>query len=60
MTYTSGGGMQKIEFDNLNKVHFVGIGGSAISAVARLLLKNGIKVTGSDAAKSAGAEVIKL
>ena len=53
MTYTSGGGMQKIEFDNLKKVHFVGVGGSAISAVARLLLKNGIKVTGSDAAKSA-------
>lgn len=53
-----GGMMQNLEFDNLKKVHFVGIGGSAISAVARLLLKNGLKVTGSDAAKSAMTEYL--
>ena len=29
-------------------IHFIGIGGSGLSAIARLLLENGDKVTGSD------------
>lgn len=34
--------------DNLKQVHFVGIGGSGMSSLARILLQAGIKVTGSD------------
>ena len=30
------------------KVHFIGIGGSGLSAIARLLLESGYTVTGSD------------
>jgi UDP-N-acetylmuramate--alanine ligase len=30
------------------KVHFIGIGGSGLSAIARLLLERGDTVTGSD------------
>ena len=30
------------------KVHFIGIGGSGLSAIARLLLESGDTVTGSD------------
>lgn len=41
------------KFDELKKVHVVGIGGSAVSAVAEILLKNGVRVTGSDMAQSA-------
>lgn len=33
---------------NIRTAHFVGIGGIGVSAVARLLLSRGIKVTGSD------------
>jgi len=32
----------------LGKVHFIGIGGSGMSGLARLLLKSGHRVTGSD------------
>jgi UDP-N-acetylmuramate--alanine ligase len=35
--------------DRLGRVHFVGIGGAALSAIARLMLARGIAVTGSDA-----------
>jgi UDP-N-acetylmuramate--alanine ligase len=35
--------------DRLGRVHFVGIGGAALSAIARLMLARGITVTGSDA-----------
>src|SRR5512145_2006101 len=31
-------------------IHFIGIGGSGISAIARLLLESGYQVTGSDRA----------
>ncbi len=39
---------------DLGKVHFVAIGGSGVSAVARLFLRLGVPVSGSDAADSAG------
>jgi len=32
----------------MNKVHFIGIGGTGISAIARLLLERGIQVSGTD------------
>ncbi len=39
---------------DLGPVHFVAIGGSGVSAVARLFLQLGVPVSGSDAADSAG------
>jgi len=38
--------------DNLGAVHFVGIGGSGMSGIARLFLGRGYTVTGSDARES--------
>ena len=46
-------------------VHFIGIGGVSMSGIAKILLNNGIKVSGSDVSesdsvlelKSLGAEV---
>ena len=38
--------------DNLGVVHFVGIGGSGMSGIARLFLNQGYTVTGSDAKDS--------
>jgi UDP-N-acetylmuramate--alanine ligase len=34
--------------DRLGRVHFVGIGGAALSAIARIMARRGIPVTGSD------------
>ncbi len=39
--------------DALGSVHFVGIGGAGLSAIARIMLSRGITVSGSDAAESA-------
>ena len=36
----------------LKKIHFVGIGGSGMSAIARVLLEQGYKVSGSDLSES--------
>lgn len=38
--------------DNLNRIHFVGIGGAGMSAIAKVLLAKGYAVSGSDIAKS--------
>ena len=37
---------------DLGKVHFIGIGGSGMSGIARMLIKSGHKVTGSDVRES--------
>jgi len=34
--------------DRLGRVHFIGIGGAGMSGIARILLKRGVKVSGSD------------
>lgn len=45
----------------LGKVHFVGIGGSGMSGIARMLIKSGHKVTGSDVRESSNiVELRKL
>ncbi|MCF6474048.1 UDP-N-acetylmuramate--L-alanine ligase, partial [Nonomuraea sp. MG754425] len=36
----------------LGRVHFIGIGGAGMSGIARILLKRGVRVTGSDARSS--------
>lgn len=40
--------MEKIDLKNIKSVHFVGIGGIGISAIARMMLLDGKRVTGSD------------
>jgi UDP-N-acetylmuramate--alanine ligase len=45
--------------DELGKIHFVGIGGSGMSGIARLFLEAGFTVTGSDARESANVEAMR-
>jgi UDP-N-acetylmuramate--alanine ligase len=42
--------MPEIDLAHAERVHLVGIGGSGMSALARLLLEMGKSVSGSDAA----------
>jgi UDP-N-acetylmuramate--alanine ligase len=37
-----------MDFKKINKIHFVGIGGIGVSALARMMVHGGKKVTGSD------------
>jgi UDP-N-acetylmuramate--alanine ligase len=40
----------------MNRVHLIGIGGSGMSAIARVLLESGFQVSGSDQQPSALTE----
>ena len=42
-----------IDMNKIKTVHFVGIGGCGMSAIAKILVKMGYKVTGSDIKESA-------
>ena len=42
----------------MNKVHFIGIGGTGISAIARLLLERGVQVSGTDVQTSPYFEAV--
>jgi UDP-N-acetylmuramate--alanine ligase len=44
--------MEKIDLDKIRKIHFVGVGGIGLSAIARLMLAQGKIVDGSDANRS--------
>jgi UDP-N-acetylmuramate--alanine ligase len=46
-TTTEGSGTRSLE--SLGRVHFIGIGGVGMSAVARIMVARGVPVTGSDA-----------
>jgi UDP-N-acetylmuramate--alanine ligase len=46
-------------FDKFKKVHFIGIGGIGISAVAQMFLKEGKKVSGSDLSDSMVTETLQ-
>ena len=43
----------------MTHVHFIGIGGSGLSAIARLLLESGYDVSGSDRALTPFAEEVR-
>lgn len=43
----------------LGAVHFIGIGGSGMSGIARIMVMNGVTVSGSDAKESAVVEVLR-
>ena len=45
--------------ENLGKVHFIGIGGSGMSGLARLLVKSGHVVTGSDVRGSGNIDSLR-
>jgi UDP-N-acetylmuramate--alanine ligase len=45
--------------DNFRHIHFIGIGGSGISALAYLALAHGIKVSGSDMSENPTTENLK-
>lgn len=45
--------------DGVNKVHFVGIGGAGMSALAKILLEKGYEVSGSDISESAMLDVLR-
>ncbi|SEN46413.1 UDP-N-acetylmuramate--L-alanine ligase [Cryobacterium sp. TMT1-3] len=45
--------------DQLGRVHFVGIGGSGMSGIARLFLNRGYTVTGSDAKESPNVQALR-
>ncbi|OHB25323.1 MAG: hypothetical protein A2542_01810 [Parcubacteria group bacterium RIFOXYD2_FULL_52_8] len=49
----------KTVLDRAKSVHFIGIGGSGVSAVARLALLQGKRVSGSDQAESSTTEELK-
>ncbi|MEX2405650.1 MAG: UDP-N-acetylmuramate--L-alanine ligase [Candidatus Paceibacterota bacterium] len=44
--------MQEINLEQIQKVHFIGIGGIGVSAIARYMLREGREVSGSDASDS--------
>ncbi len=46
-------------FDHVKKIHFIGIGGVGVSAIARMARLKGIKVTGSDISMGKMAERIE-
>jgi UDP-N-acetylmuramate--alanine ligase len=43
----------------LGAVHFVGIGGSGMSGIARLMIEAGLRVSGSDAKESKGTRALR-
>lgn len=45
--------------ENLGRVHFIGLGGAGMSAVARVLLGRSVVVSGSDAADSRGLRALE-
>jgi UDP-N-acetylmuramate--alanine ligase len=45
--------------DRLGRVHFVGIGGAGLSAIARIMIARGIAVSGSDGAESATLDSLR-
>ena len=44
--------MYQVDFDHMNYVYFIGIGGSSMSGLAECCLRNGCRVAGSDSERS--------
>ncbi len=44
--------MEETDFNKINRIHFIGIGGIGLSAIAKLMLVQGKNVSGSDASDS--------
>ena len=50
--------MYRIDFQNPVHVHFIGIGGISMSGLAAVLLKEGFRVSGSDAKESSLTDLL--
>src|SRR5210317_2074181 len=50
--------MSKINLSQINKVHFIGIGGIGLSAIARMMIEEGKEVTGSEISVGLVTEVL--
>lgn len=50
---------QIVPVAELGAVHFIGIGGSGMSGIARIMAMNGVKVSGSDAKESAVVDILR-
>lgn len=42
-------GLKKIDFSKIQKIHFIGVGGIGLSAIAKFMLAQGKNISGSDA-----------
>jgi len=51
--------MQKVDFDKISKIHFIGVGGIGLSAIARLMKERGKEVSGSDLSRSLMVESLE-
>ncbi|NKX54941.1 UDP-N-acetylmuramate--L-alanine ligase [Arthrobacter mobilis] len=49
----------RLRLEDLGRVHFIGLGGAGMSAVARILLARGVPVSGSDAKDSKVLEQLR-
>lgn len=49
----------KLDLSEISRVHCIGIGGIGVSAIARMLYRQGKKVTGSDASRSPMTSVLR-
>ena len=48
-----------LESEDINNVHFIGIGGSSMSGLAEILLSQGYKVSGSDIKSSKATQKLE-
>ena len=51
--------IQKMNINNIKKIHFVGIGGIGVSAIAKLMIWQGKEVSGSDCQESEITDELK-
>ena len=51
--------LENMELSKINKIHFIGIGGIGISAIARMMILDGKNVSGSDASLSIVTEELR-
>lgn len=51
--------MKLNEMRDLKSFHFIGTGGAGMSALAKILIESGLKVSGSDLVKSSATEMLK-
>lgn len=51
--------MSRLNLADLGRVHFIGLGGAGMSAVARVMIGRGVRVSGSDARDSAGLRALE-
>ena len=51
--------MNTVKLPDLGRVHFIGLGGAGMSAVARVMIGQGVPVSGSDSRDSAGLRALE-